>query len=70
MKVEDGELLEDADAGQEAKKDYSGRDDVNGIDAAAQSERNPSNFQKSGWSRRDSNQITSKMVNAHEFPFK
>ncbi|KAK4254354.1 hypothetical protein QN277_009750 [Acacia crassicarpa] len=61
VKVEDGELLEDVDAGQEAKKDYSGRDDVNGTAAAAQSGRNPSNFQKSGWSRRDSNQRTSKM---------
>lgn len=68
--MEDGELLEDADAGQEVKKDYSATDDVNGTDAAAQSDRKPADFQKSGWSRRDSNQRTSKMVNAHVFPFK
>ncbi|XP_054776307.1 uncharacterized protein LOC129284841 [Prosopis cineraria] len=60
VKVEDGELLEDADAGQEVKTDYSASDDVNGTDEAIQGDRKPSNFQKSGWSRRDSNQRTSK----------
>ncbi|XP_028775319.1 pinin-like [Neltuma alba] len=60
VKVEDGELLEDADAGQEVKKDYPARYDVDGTDAAAQSDGKPSNFQKSGWSGRDNNQRTSK----------
>lgn len=67
MKVEDGELPEDADAGQEVKKDYLTRDDVHGTGTAVQSDRKPSNSHQSGWSRRDSNQRTLKMVNARVF---
>lgn len=71
MKLEEGELVEDAEEGQEVMKDYSARDrdEVNGIDAATESDGRPSNFQRSGWSGRDGNQRTSKMVNAHAFPF-
>lgn len=63
MKLEDGELPEEADAGKELKKE-SIREGVNGTGATDQSDMKPSNSHQSVWSRRDSNQKNLKMVNA------
>lgn len=65
--MEDGELPEDADAGEEFKQDYSASDDVRGTGTVVQSDRKSFNSNQSGWSRRDNNQRTSKMVNAFVF---
>lgn len=63
MKVDDGELLEDADAEQNLKTKDSTGEGVNGNAAVSQSDRNPFNSNQSGWSRRDGNQRNSKVVN-------
>ncbi|TKY71307.1 Pinin protein [Spatholobus suberectus] len=61
VKVDDGELPEDADAGQDGKTKDSADEGVNGTGAVVQSDRNPFNSHQSGWSnKRDSNQRTSK----------
>ena len=64
MKVEDGELLEDADeAGKDMKKD-STREGISGTGTADQSNGKSSISDRSGWSQRDGKQRTSKMVNS------
>ncbi|KAK7328236.1 hypothetical protein VNO77_22338 [Canavalia gladiata] len=60
VKVDDGELPEDADAGQDGKTKDSTSEGVNGTDTVGQSDRNPFNFHQSGWSRKDGNQRTPK----------
>ncbi|KAH1051863.1 hypothetical protein AAZX31_08G181900 [Glycine max] len=62
VKVDDGDLPEDADAGQEdgKTKDLT-NEAVNGTAAVVQNDSNPFNSHQSGWSKRDiSNQKTSK----------
>ncbi|KAG5025844.1 hypothetical protein GLYMA_08G184100v4 [Glycine max] len=62
VKVDDGDLPEDADAGQEdgKTKDLT-NEAVNGTAALVQNDSNPFNSHQSGWSKRDiSNQKTSK----------
>lgn len=66
VKLEDGELPEDADAGNDVKAKDSAAEAVNGTAAVGQSDRNAFNSNQSGWSRKDSNQRTSNM--ASEIP--
>ncbi|XP_061337188.1 uncharacterized protein LOC133284212 isoform X1 [Gastrolobium bilobum] len=66
VKVDEGELTEDAGAGQDVNIQDSNGEGVNGTGAVDQSDRKPLNSHQSGWSRRDSNQRTS-MV-ASEIP--
>lgn len=61
MKVGDGELSEDADAGN--TKDSTG-DGVNGNATVGQSDGKPFNSHQSGLSRRDSYQRNSMVLNA------
>ncbi|KAL2342159.1 hypothetical protein Fmac_010099 [Flemingia macrophylla] len=61
VKVDDGEMPEDADAGQEEKTKDSASEGVNGTGAAVQSDRNPFNSHQTGLSKRDSNPRTSKV---------
>lgn len=63
MKVDDGEFPEDADAGQEEKTKDSANESVNGTGAVGQSDRNAFNSNQTGWSKRDTNQRISKVVN-------
>jgi len=67
MKVDDGELPEDADAGQDGKEKGSAVEGVNGTGAVVQSDRNLFNSHQSGWSKRDGNQRTSKAVKRNVF---
>jgi hypothetical protein len=60
MKVGDGELPEDADAGNTMDSTGEG---VNGNSAFAQSDGNHFNSHQSGMSRRDGYQRNSKVVN-------
>ncbi|XP_027367892.1 pinin [Abrus precatorius] len=60
VKVDDGELPEDADAGQDDKTKDSAGEGVNGTGTVDQSDRNPFTSHQTGWTRRDSNQRTSK----------
>lgn len=62
--MDDGELPEDADAGQNEKTMDSTGEGVNGTDTVGQSDKNAFNSHQGGWSRRDSNQRNSKVVSA------
>ena len=62
MKVDDGELPEDGDAGQDGKAKDLAIEGVNGTGAVVQSDRNLFNSHQSGWSKRDGNQRTSNVV--------
>ena len=64
MKVDDGDLPEDADAGQEdgKTKDLT-NEAVNGTAAVVQNDSNPFNSHQTVWSKRDNNQRTSKVLN-------
>jgi len=62
MKVDDGELPEDTDAGQDGKAKDSAIEGVNGTGAVVQSDRNLFNSHQSGWPKRDGNQRTSKVL--------
>ncbi|KAH1207892.1 Pinin [Glycine max] len=60
VKVDDGELPEDAGAGQDGKTKDSTNEDVNGTAAVVQNDSNPFNSHQTVWSKRDNNQRTSK----------
>ncbi|ESW20467.1 hypothetical protein PHAVU_006G211700 [Phaseolus vulgaris] len=62
VKVDDGELPEDGEAGQDGKAKDLAIEGVNGTGAVVQSDRNLFNSQQSGWSKRDGNQRTSNVV--------
>lgn len=67
VKLEEGELLEDADPGN--TKDSIGKSE-NGNDTVGQNDVNRFNSHQSGFSRRDGYQRNSKVVNAiHVFFF-
>ncbi|KAI4296282.1 hypothetical protein L6164_036251 [Bauhinia variegata] len=57
VKVEDGEIPEDADAEKDVKKDPV-KDRICGTDTVDQTDRKTSNSQQSRWSSRESNQRT------------
>ena len=63
MKVDDGELPEDAGAGQDGKTKDSANEAVNGTAAVVQNDSNPFNSHQTVWSKRDNNQRTSKVLN-------
>ncbi|KAI4299021.1 hypothetical protein L6164_032516 [Bauhinia variegata] len=58
VKVEDGEIPEDADAEKDARKKDSVREHISGTDTVDQSDRKPSNSHQSRWSSKESNQRT------------
>ncbi|XP_040865795.1 pinin isoform X2 [Glycine max] len=60
VKVDDGELPEDAGAGQDGKTKDSANEAVNGTAAVVQNDSNPFNSHQTVWSKRDNNQRTSK----------
>lgn len=63
--MEDGEIPDesDAEAGKDLKKE-STREGINGNGTIDQSDRKPSNSLQRVWTRRDSTERTSKMVNS------
>ena len=66
--MDGGELTEDAGAGQDAEAKDATNEGVSGAGTAGESDRKPFNSHQSGWSRRDDNQRTSKVVNANVLP--
>ncbi|KHN33477.1 Pinin [Glycine soja] len=60
VKVDDGELPEDAGAGQDGKTKDSANEADNGTAAVVQNDSNPFNSHQTVWSKRDNNQRTSK----------
>ncbi|XP_020220154.1 pinin [Cajanus cajan] len=60
VRVDDGEIPEDAEAGEGEKTKDSASEGVNGTGALVQSDRNPLNSHQTGWSKRDSNPRTLK----------
>ncbi|XP_034702235.1 pinin [Vitis riparia] len=63
VKVEDGEITEDVEAAKDIEKDNSIMEDPAGDipTAVNQSDRKPSNFRQTGWSRKEGNQRAAKM---------
>lgn len=70
MKVEDGEITEDVEAAKDIEKDNSIMEDPAGDipTAVNQSDRKPSNFLQTGWSRKEGNQRAAKMVKLEDLP--
>lgn len=69
MKVEDGEITEDVEAAKDIEKDNSIMEDPAGDipTAVNQSDRKPSNFRQTGWSRKEGNERAAKMVNLEDY---
>ncbi len=63
IKLEDGEIAEDAETAKDLKRKDATREGTAGAGATNQSEREPSNLQQSGWLRRDGNQRAANTVN-------
>jgi pinin len=66
IKLEDGEITEDAETAKDVKRKDATREGTAGAGAVNQSEQEPLNLQQSGWSRRDGSQ---KAVNTVNFMF-
>lgn len=63
IKLEDGEITEDAETPKDVKWKDETREGTAAAGATNQSEREPSNLLQSGWSRRDGNQRAANTVN-------
>ena len=63
IKLEDGEITEDAETAKDVKRKDATREGTAGAGAVNQSEQEPSNLQQSGWSRRDGSQKAANTVN-------
>lgn len=68
LKVEDGEITDDADADADAASDVKKKDsNAEGARATEESDRKPSSLSRSGWSREDGSQRAIKKVNFEAF---
>lgn len=62
MKLEDGEINEDAEAAKDLKEEDAIGEGTAGAGTANLSDKKPLNFQQGGWSRRDGYQRAVKTV--------
>lgn len=62
MKLEDGEITEDAEAAKDLENNDTTGEGTAGAETVDQSDRKPLNLPQSSWSRRDGNQRAAKTV--------